>query len=139
MIACGGPDHCGTVGVSPPKVVLSILWMRTRRRATVSSFGSDWSSGWTWMMNAEVTAENRPACKPSQHIIDMRDINPHKYQRGVQVFVISFGELPVIFLGLVTVQLVELGSIILLGLRRVLFLTARGVNVQRLFEYVRKS
>ena len=61
MIACGGPVHCGKVGASPPKVVLSILWMRTRRRAAVSSLGSDWSWGWTWMMNADATAENRPA------------------------------------------------------------------------------
>jgi len=40
-------------------VVLSISWIRTRRRAAASLFGSGWSSGWTWVMSVEVTAENR--------------------------------------------------------------------------------
>ena len=53
--------------MSFPKVVLSILWIRTRRRAAVSSFGSCWRWDWTSMMNAEVTAENRPACRRRQH------------------------------------------------------------------------
>ena len=61
----GGPSQRGTVGVLPPKVVLSILWMRIRRRSAVSWFGSCWSWGWTWMMNVEVTVANRPACEPS--------------------------------------------------------------------------
>ena len=69
------------------------------------------------MMNAEVTAENRPACKSGQHIVDMRDINTHKDQRGVQVFVVFLGELPVILLSFAAVHLVELGSVILLGSR----------------------
>ena len=50
-----------------PKVVLSILKMRTRRRAAVSSFGSGRSWELTSIMKAEVTAENRPACDASQH------------------------------------------------------------------------
>jgi len=41
-------------------LVLSTSWTRTRRAAT-SSFGSCCSWEWIWMMNAEVTAENRPA------------------------------------------------------------------------------
>ena len=56
-------------------------------------------------------------------------MNTHKDQRGVQVFVISLGELPVIFLRFVAVQLVELGQILLLDMRRILFLTIQGVNV----------
>ena len=74
MIECGGPDHRRTVGTLLPKVVLSILWMRTRRMAAVSSFGSGWSWGRTWMMNAEVTVENRPACESNQHIADTRNV-----------------------------------------------------------------
>ena len=81
------------------------------------------------MMNAEVTAENRPACKLGQHIGDMRDTNTHKDQRGVQVFVIFLGEVPVILLRFLVVHLVELGSMTLLGLRRVLFLTARDISL----------
>ena len=55
--------------------------------------------------------------------------NTHKYQRCVQVLVISLDELPVILVRLVAVQLVELGSVILLSQWRVLFLTVRVFNV----------
>ena len=82
------------------------------------------------MMNAEVTAENRPAWKPSQHIIDTRNINTHEDQRGVQVFVMSLGELPVILLSFVAIHLVELGSVIVLGSWRVLLPTARDINIK---------
>jgi len=40
MIVCGGPDHRGIGGTLLPNIVLSILWMRTRGRAAVPSFGS---------------------------------------------------------------------------------------------------
>jgi len=69
-----GTDHCVIVGMLLPNIVLSILWMRTRRRAAVPSFGFNWSWGWTWMMNAEVAAENRPAYNPGQHVTDPRNI-----------------------------------------------------------------
>ena len=62
--------------------------------------------------------------------MDTSDMNTHKDQRGVQVFVVSLGELPVVLLSLVAVHLVELGSVILLGSWRVLFLTARDINVK---------
>ena len=42
-------------------------WLRVRRiarrRATDWSFRSGWSLEWTSMTNAELTAENRPACE----------------------------------------------------------------------------
>jgi hypothetical protein len=34
---------------------------RRVRRACVDAFGSGWSSGWSCIMNAELTAEKRPA------------------------------------------------------------------------------
>ena len=82
------------------------------------------------MMNAEVTAENRPAYKPSQHIVDTRDIHTHEDQCGVQVFVVPLSELPVVLLSFVAVYLIELGSVIVLGLWRVLFLTARDISIK---------
>ena len=50
------------------KVVLSILWMGSRDRVAVSSFGSCWGREWTRMINTGVTAESRPACDPSQNM-----------------------------------------------------------------------
>ena len=52
----------------------------------------------------------------------------HKYQGGVEVFIVSLYELPIIFLRIVAVQLVELGSVIFFSLQRVLFLTAQVFN-----------
>jgi len=86
------------------------------------------------MMNAEVTAENRPACSPSQRIIDTRNMNTHKDQGGIQVFIVSLDELSVVFLCFTTIHLVELGSAIFLCWLRVLFVAAQGFNVQRQFE-----
>jgi len=71
MTVRGGPDHCGTVGTLSLKIVLFIWWMRTRRRAAVSSLGSGWNWELTSMMKAEVTAENRPACGPIQHQVSL--------------------------------------------------------------------
>ena len=39
MVVFGKPVHRGRVRASSPKAVVSILWMRTWRRAAVSSFG----------------------------------------------------------------------------------------------------
>ena len=61
-IVRGGPFHSGIVGTDPPNVVLSILWIRTRRRAAVSSFGSECNCWLISTMKADVTAENKPAC-----------------------------------------------------------------------------
>ena len=49
----------GRAGASLPNVVLSVLWMRTRGSAAVSSFGS----GRTWTRNVDARAENRAACR----------------------------------------------------------------------------
>ena len=80
------------------------------------------------MMNAEVTAENRPACEPSQHVTDTRNTNTYEDQSGVQVFVVPLDELSVVLLRFAVVHLIELCSVILRGRRRVWFLTAREFN-----------
>jgi hypothetical protein len=80
-IVRGGPVHCGTVGTDPPNVVLSSLWMRTRRRAAVSSFGSDCSCWLKSTMKADVTAENKPACAPRQR----KSHRPNKELTNIRV------------------------------------------------------
>jgi len=67
------------------------------------------------MTNAEVTAENRPACKPNQHIHTDERKPPHKDQRGVEVFVVLLDELSVEVFCFKAVRLVELGPVIRLG------------------------
>jgi len=81
-------------------------------------------------MNAEVTAENRPACEPNQHVIDMRNVETHEDQGGVQVFIIFLDELSVVLLCFAMIHLVELSSVILLGWWCVLLVTVRGFNAE---------
>jgi len=128
MIARGGPDHCGTVGGSSPKVVLSILWMRTRRRAAVSSFGSGWSWELTSMMKAEVTAENRPACDSGQPVCIQVARGTHEYQRHVQILATSLIKPSVILLGHLAVILVESEANILRSRPHALPLTVGEVS-----------
>jgi hypothetical protein len=59
-IALGGPVHCGNGGISLEVGSLTVC-MSILRSSVVSSPRSGWSWGWMSMMNAEVTAENRPA------------------------------------------------------------------------------
>ena len=59
-IALGGPVHCGNGGISL-EVGSFTVCMSILRSSAVSSSRSGWSWGWISMMNAEVTAENRPA------------------------------------------------------------------------------
>ena len=44
---------------------LFMAWMRICMQAAVISFGSGSSLDWTSIINAELTAENKPACIPS--------------------------------------------------------------------------
>jgi len=77
-------------------------------------------------MKAAVTAENRPACRPDKHVCVGVMWKSHEYQRGVQVFVILLYEFSIIFLSLLSVVLKELGPVVLLDGRRVLFPVAQG-------------
>ena len=58
-VAVHAQRETGRAGASLPNVVLSVLWMRTRGSAAVSTFGS----GWTWTRNVDARAENGPACR----------------------------------------------------------------------------
>ena len=78
------------------------------------------------MINAEVTAENRPACDLGQYSLVRETCQTHEYQRRVQVFVISLHEFLVIFLGHLAVIFVEPSAEFVLGGRGVLLYTARG-------------
>jgi len=100
----------------------------TLRRAVVSSAGSDWSWGWTWMMKAEVTAENRPAWDPSQHARTRAMRITYEYQCCVQILVVLLHEFLIVFLGLLAIMFIELGTEILLWQLPVRFLSVRGVN-----------
>ena len=51
------------------------------------------------MMKAEVTAENRPAWDPSQHISIQEIRKTHEDQRCVKILVVSLVEFLVVFLG----------------------------------------
>ena len=66
-------------------------------------------------MNAEVTAENRPACEPSQRVKDIGNIHTHKDQGGVQVFIVSLDKLSIVLISFAAVGVVELSSVILLS------------------------
>ena len=52
----------------------------------------------------------------------------HKDERGAQVFVVIFNELSVVLFRLAAVHLVEPSSVLLLGRRRRLALTSRGLS-----------
>jgi hypothetical protein len=56
-----GPVHWGKVKSVPAKVELSIVWIRIFIKAAVVAVLSGWRLVSTLIMNAELTAENRPA------------------------------------------------------------------------------
>ena len=64
------------------------------------------------MMNAEVTAENRPACDQVSTGISKWHTKTHKNQSCVQVFIMLLHELPVILLCLLAVVLKKPSSVI---------------------------
>ena len=51
------------MGVSPGIADWLRVRRMARRMAADCSFGSGWSFDWTSITNAELTAENRPACE----------------------------------------------------------------------------
>ena len=59
------------------------------------------------MMNAEATAENRPACRPSQHVYLRATLETDEYEGGAQIFVILLDEPFIVFFRLSTIHLVE--------------------------------
>ena len=81
------------------------------------------------MTNAEVTAENRPACRPNQYTHSKGRKKTHKYQRGIEDLVVPLDELSVVLFRFMAVRLVELGPVTLLDRWKILFLTAQGFNV----------
>ena len=58
-------------------------------------------------MNAEVTAENRPACDPNEHVRILGTQAAHEDEGRVQIILILLHELLVIPLGLLVVVPVE--------------------------------
>ena len=76
------------------------------------------------MMNAEVTAENRPAFGPSQdnHIKTLG--GTHEDQGRVQVIVVFLEKILVVPFGLLVIALIEPSLVILFGRDRVLRLWA---------------
>ena len=79
-------------GSASGKRELFIVWIRIRRYAAVMPFGSGSSFDWTSMMNAELTAEKRPAYMPpcSAFNADCRNEATNEDEGRVQVLVVLF-------------------------------------------------
>ena len=62
------------------------------------------------MMKADVTAENRPACSKRRVHTDVVVCgqNAHKYQRGVQIFVVSLDKVVIVVVRRALELIVEL-------------------------------
>ena len=82
------------------------------------------------MINAEVTAENKPACVTGQHAFTKTPCGTHEDQGGVQVLVMFLEELLVVLFCHFTVVLVELIPVILLSGDCVLLRAAQVSDVQ---------
>ena len=82
------------------------------------------------MMKAEVTAENRPACDPSQYVRIRATGKTHEYERRVQILVVSFVEFLVVFLGHLVVIFVESRTDLLRGQAHVPLLAVGEVSVK---------
>lgn len=67
------------------------------------------------MINAEVTAENRPAYEPGQDVHAWTTEKTDEDESGVQVFVVLLDELSIVIFCFVAIHLVEPGPVILLG------------------------
>jgi len=62
------------------------------------------------MMNAEVTAENRPACNPTQYMCTSTSSKAYKYQCRVQILIIFLHELLIVIVGFLSIIPVELSA-----------------------------
>jgi len=80
-------------------------------------------------MKAEVTAENRPACDQSQYVYTYLTCKTYKYQRRVQILVISLVKFLVVLLGQLAVAFVEPRPNLLRVRVHILTLTAGEVLV----------
>ena len=80
-------------------------------------------------MKAEVTAENRPACDPSQYVYIHATCKAHKYQCCVQIFIIPLVEFLVILLSQLAVIFIELKANVLRSWAHILSLTIGEVLV----------
>ena len=67
------------------------------------------------MMNAEVTAENRPACNLFSACTAEFDTKTYKNESGVQILVVLLHEFPIVVPGLLPVVFVELSPRVLLS------------------------
>ena len=67
------------------------------------------------MMNAEVTAENRPAYHPHQLASTGTPRETHKYQSCIQILIMLLHEILIILLSLLAVVLKELSPMVLLS------------------------
>ena len=76
------------------------------------------------MMNAEVTAEKRPACGPNQHMRTRTMPTTYKYECRIQIFIILLRKFCIVFPGLLTVVLVESSAEISLGLHELSLFTS---------------
>jgi len=91
------------------------------------------------MMNAEVTAENRPACDLSQHMCTWTSPTTYKYQCCVQILVIFLHELPVVFIGFLSVMFVEQGAKIFLARWQILSLALWGPSTADRYQDVEQG
>ena len=66
-------------------------------------------------MKAEVTAENRPAYGPSEHVRTWGIYETHENEGGIEILLILLHELLVILLGLLAVVPIKFGARILLS------------------------
>jgi len=69
------------------------------------------------MMNAEVTAENRPAYNLRQHEWTKDSCKTYKYQRCVQILVVFLYELLIVLLRFLAVVLIEPSPMVLVRTR----------------------
>ena len=79
-------------------------------------------------MNAEVTAENKPACKLDEHTHARATRKAYEDQGVIQVCVVFRNEPSVVFCCIAVIHLVKLGPFITLGLQQSLLPAVCGLN-----------
>lgn len=89
------------------------------------------------MMNAEVTAENKPACTPGKEKFVQSECGTDEDQGRVQIIVMFLEESLIILFGHFAIVLVEPRPMILLSRNRVMFLAMR--EARRDFGWIRKK
>jgi hypothetical protein len=74
------------------------------------------------MINAEATAEKRPAYRSDEYGLVENSRITYEDQGGIQVFIILFQEFLVVFFSNLAVYLVELGLVVLMSGQSILVL-----------------